>query len=570
MWKWGTLLSGFFLSLALNAQTTIPATNSPSKRSGPDTSKALSSTADLSLDSARRWTEAALTDSSNLLPLERDILFIRLAAAWKEVDHPKAEDYLSAGLDDFENKLNTENSDSRNAPKFVSMASQFISSDVMEVDRKAWNELMDRVTPRDASEAITLQAEDLAIDDDVAGAVELEKKSLSLGGSERDYLVVESLVESDSSAASHLFDQLLSVATSPNSHPMLFPELVTHVFEEEQDDETLRSFYNRDRQQRILDLLAQKAIAGKQQNDCYYAAIADPLLSHFESARQGELRSIVKDCLWRLGGKTRDEDEQLKTTDDIVRAMNETSELNRKWQLRQQAIRRAAQVDKDYGKAIQLCLDLSQRERTPMSGGLSFDEEAVMYARLGIRGALNDKDNREFERLLNLLPPRLRPELELEVVRSLAKEDKAQALLLLAHARSTLEQETPMRDEVYNAMLRESASIAPQDLNPAWRVMVRGLNRFDQTQRTKLQTQPQSAEAARAASLWKDPLYAWFMPTTAIDDETFVRACVEELDSPEYRARFRVGIISVFLSRYSEALKKTPAKSSNSVTAVKN
>ena len=246
-----------------------------------------------------------------------------------------------------------------------------------------------------------------------------------------------------------------------------------------------------------------------------------------------------------------------------MRVMNETTDAGTKSQYRQRAAQRAAEVDKDYARAIQLCLDVSEDEHSylPFWIEANLDEQALMYAKEGIRDAVAKKDNLEVERLLNLLPGRLKSTSELELVRQLARRDTRRALLLLDQARRTLEQEIPTRADTYGLMLDETANLEPGNLNLSWTVLVNGLNRFSDAQKAKAQkTGPFQEEAVRG-KLLSDPLNPWFLSEPALEDENFVRACIGDLDSPEYRARLRLGVIGRYLASYSDAVKKTLPKS---------
>ena len=80
--------------------------------------------------------------------------------------------------------------------------------------------------------------------------MEPEKKSLDLGGSEQEYWTLRSLLDTDQTAASTLFDQILRAAAKSDSNPRLLGMLVQRAFDVEEEEGSVRSFFNPERQQR--------------------------------------------------------------------------------------------------------------------------------------------------------------------------------------------------------------------------------------------------------------------------------------------------------------------------------
>jgi hypothetical protein len=554
MWKRCVLFSGILVSIAATTQTTVPA-SIPSTRSKPDTRKAVSSVADLSLDSARRWTEAALTDSSNLLPMERDFLLVRLAAAWNEIDHSKSEEYLKTALEHLRG-LSKQNGIAR-----ADNSGVFISDDVMTVDRNAWEQLVKELPARDASETLSNEA---ASQDDVAGTMELEQKSLSHGGSYRDSTTLEGLIEENREAAARLFDEMLSTAAERSSNPSLLYGLVEHAFDTDGERANAggKSFYDDARRQRILSLLAQRALSQQESDACSYSSAASQVIEHFPAVVQGQLRPVIESCKKQsdslLVDRTTQDAANSDNTDNLVRAMEQASDPKAKAFLRERAAFHAMTRDHDYERAIRLCLDASteERENMPFSGEASFDEWAVNFANQRIAAFEEKPNDRELQRILDLLPAKLKAQVEINAIPLVARRDKSRALLMLSEARETLDHESPFRTDSYIRMMSETADLVPSELTLSWKVLINGLNRFEQVREIKADYLKASSDKVEWSAPFKDAIYPSYIPERAIEDENFVRASVADLNSPEYRTSLRIGVVNAFLQRYRQALKE--------------
>jgi hypothetical protein len=550
------------------AQTAVPTPTVANPK--PEVQKALSPTAELALDAAKRWTQAAVADASHLTPLERDILLIRLAGIWKDVGRAKAQEYLKDALDHFRSDADPDASPV-NAANY-SMALESVSEELRELDRKAWDSLMEELPKWNRSGVLAREANDLAIDDDVAGAMELESESLQNGGSMIDVHTLESIIDTDPVAASKLFDQILSTAAKPTSDLNLLPRLVEDAFPQNADEEA-GNFFNKERQQSVLNTLAQLALVGKPADACNYYGPLMQAMPHFSPSLQGQLRSIASQCRQQHQADDWPSNEALASasTDDLLAAMESASKPQRKRELRQLAVRHALEVDHDYVRAIELSLSLSQPEREQLAVGAFeiFDSLAHEAALAGIRAAIQKNDEVEIRRILDVLPQAMRVGVELEGARTLHKSEKPRALLMLTDARRVLEgdQTIDISEEGYKLLLIETSELSPSDVTSAWRVLVPGLNGFEEAQRIRFK-----ALAGRSAfdqngthpSKVLDFLYPWPLPESAIQDENFVRASIDDLGSVENREKLRAGVIGAFLSRYDQAMKQ-PSKASGEV-----
>jgi hypothetical protein len=553
----------FYISVA--AQSSAPAPSVPASNRDP---VKLSPAAELALDAAKRWTDSAIADATNLKPAQRDIVLVHLAHLWKDVDHETAEHYLKEGFDHLRSDAAPDSSPENKSE--YSFALQGLSTEVREMDRKMWDRLIEELPDWSAAETIAMEAQNLAISDDVAGAMDLERKSLSRGGSMADANVLESLIGVDPAAAVSLFDQIVTTAAKAQGDSNMLTMLTQDVFSERGDPET-KSFFNQERQQRLLDVLAQLTFSGKEKGACNYSFEVVRLLSRFPTALQGQLQPLATECeQGRPGGDPSVlANQRLRTTDDLVRAMNEVSNPRDKVGLRELAARKAAQEDHDYERAIHLCLDASQAEREQEDRSFDpFDHWALNYASMATGTAVRKHDDVAIQRLLEILPPAMKASVELDAIRMLGKQDKMRALLMLSDARAILEVETPLRSESYLSLLRATADLSPADLNAAWRVLVRGLNRFDDAWRNHAQLATARSGHNRVVSL--NRLDPWPLSAAAITDESFVRASIEDLASGEIRETLRMGVAGAFLARYTDAQKERPTKPATSITAARN
>jgi hypothetical protein len=81
-----------------------------------------------------------------------------------------------------------------------------------------------------------------------------------------------------------------------------------------------------------------------------------------------------------------------------------------------------------------------------------------------------------------------------------------------------------------------------------------GLNRFDQTIRTKSQAKLLSTGMKQEKYL--NPIEPYGIPAKAVEDEGLVQAVVDDVNSAEFRASLRLGVVAAFLERYTEELKQ--------------
>jgi hypothetical protein len=544
---------GVFLSCA-GSQAQVPA--SAASADSSTHTKALKTpptAAELAIDAARRWTQATFTAGSSLQPLQRDILLVRLADIWKDVDHPKAEEYLKDALDHLRSDAAPDASPENKAN--YSAAIESVSSEVRGLDRKAWDALMEDLPKWAVSDTIARQANELAMNGDVAGAMELEAKSLQHGGSFIDVSTLNFISDTDPGTAAKLFDQIMTTAATPEGDPNLLFSLLQDAFPNKIVlDAAPDGFYSPERKQRVLNLLAKLILQGKEAGACNYG-FAENLMPNFPPQLQGQLGSVIQDCaVGGAGGATHTYgtvNGRGDTTDNLVEAMEGASDARSKASLRERAVRSASEIDHDYLRAVQLCLDVSQAEREQSVGSAErFERWAAQSAFSGVQAAFQKHDQAAAQRLLDILPPRIKPDVELYAVRRLAKPDKPRALLMLADASSVLEREVSLKPETYVSLLEETAKLSPSDVTSAWRALVRGLNRFDQANRLH-------AQSGRRFTL----LDEWPVPLGAIVDESFVRASIDDLDSAEFREQFRMGVVEAFLSRYTELLKESKTTS---------
>ena len=366
----------------------------------------------------------------------------------------------------------------------------------------------------------------------------------------------------------------LSVALSPDASeedPNLLASVVQDVFRED-NQPAAQDFFNQERKQRILNLIAQLTLPGKQGGACNYSFAAGFVMQHFPPQFQGQLEPIIADCQrtsTNVWGTERERAGQ-QSTDDLVAAMEAAPDTRTKASLRERAILHAASADHDFLRAIRLCLEASQveREQSPESAS-RFDSWASMYASRTMQAAIRKRDDLTIQNVLAMLPGRLRADVDVQAVRALSRTDRSQAVLLLDDAAKALQAEVPLRAETYVSYLWLTWKLSPENVNSAWRTVVAGLNGFNQAQRRK-------ADAIRLRKGIPDrnlqpfdALNTWVVPDSSIFDESFVRASIDDINSPEYREQFRIGMVQAFLSHYEQALKD-PAKTTTVAPGQKN
>ena len=268
MRRYRALLFWIPLSVAAIAQTMTPGVSRSSTGSPPKALRPISPAAELALDAAKRWTQEALDDSSNLPPINQELLLARIAKAWNAADHAKAQEYLKDAIEHLETKTSKSETESE--------ALSEISSDVMVVDRSMWDRLIKLLHPSDASGAIAAEAQTLVEHDDPEGALKLEKKSLELGGSWADLETLSSLIGKNQTLATELFDEILNSASTHDGNADLISEILHRL---NAQDDAFSRLLDKERRQRLADLVAQRILGGKREEACEYSLELEPLRS---------------------------------------------------------------------------------------------------------------------------------------------------------------------------------------------------------------------------------------------------------------------------------------------------
>lgn len=552
------LFLGIVLCCTAAAAQIVVAPHEAAPTFNPETKKALPTSAELALDAAKRWTEAALEDASNLPPIERDFLSVRIAKTWNGTDHAQAEEYLKAGLDHMDAYASAQEA-AKDAD--VSEVIGDISSDVMVVDRDAWNRLVKKLPGSDASDLIATEAQTFADQGDSKNAIELERKSLEQGGSQTDLETLYSLIQTNQNSASELFNEIVKTAAKPDSNPDLISGFLRRI--QNQGNEVADNFFDQERRQRLAQVVAQRTLGGNHDDACNFSLEASPLLSQYDAGTRARIQQIVNDCSRQgfYGQSDGSGSAALRSTDDLVQSMNEAVDAKVKAGLRRRAVEHAV-LDGDDERAIRLCLEASPQER--QGDVFPFDRFDIRASNLAWRAAstaLRNHDDLKFQSILAALPPGLKAQLEINAIRFTSK-DKVQSLLMLSDARNILQHELPTQTTTYFFMLSETTQLAPEDITVSWRVLGNGLNRFAQHMKTA-----QSHVGMTQSEAYVNPIYPWFMPEKALTAEGLVRAIVGDLTSPEFRACLRLTVIQAFLLRYTDAIQQLQSQRPKGITA---
>lgn len=556
------LFLGMLLCCASLAAQAPAASTARSSSASKGKAKANPAEAEVALDSAKRWTQAALEDDSNLLPTERDLLLVRLAASWKDADHAQAQEYLMVAL----SHLRSAAPDTPVAQSQRYLLVTSISNELHSVDSNAWEELIATLPKYAAADTISREAQELIDSNDIKGAMELEKKSLDRGGSESDANTLDWMIQSDSGEAEKLFDQILSTAAKPESDPNLLLVLAQNAFSDREDPE-VQTFFNGERQKRLLDLLGQVILSGNDAGGCTYTSLITPFMSRFSQDQQDQLRAVARNCSEVAKSALDTRLSPDAGTDEIVQAMEEAPDAQSKERLREWAVRRASEKDQDYFRALQLCLAASQAELDVMSGRPDrFNQWAAQSAVRGIRVALRNHDDMRIQRLLDILPSGMRAEVEVQAVRDLSKANKQKAVQMLNDARRILEDDASIQigERGCKLLMLDIADLAPADMTSGWRTMVMCLNQAERLRRMKYQAT--RTAVGNSGDHPVDPLYPLALPPAAMADESFARASIEDLDSVAYREELRLGVIGTFLESYQTAIKANQAGSAVAAT----
>ena len=551
------LFLGMLLCCASLAAQTPSASSLPSSSASKAKAKANLVEAELALDGAKRWTQAALEDDSNLQPVERDLLLVRLAASWKDADNAKAQEYFKIALDHFRMNIAPDASPSQRL--MYSSVITSISNEVHRLDPKTWNELIDGLPKWETADTISRPAQQLIDTNDIKGAMELEKKSLDRGGSESDANTLEWMIQSDSSEAAKLFDQMLNTAAKPDSDPNLLFMLAQSAFSDREGDE-VQTFFNGDRQDRLLGLVTQLLLSGKDAGGCNYSSLVAPLMSHFSPEVQGQLRTVAMNCFdgpSQVNFKSHATSEDA-STDEIVRAMEEAPDARSKERWRELAIRHASEKDEDYLRALRLCLDVSETERDVVpSWSDRFEMWADENAQKGIRVAMRNEDDAQIQRVLNSLPSEMRIEVELKAIRTISKSNRLKAVRMLADARRILmdDASSHIDEQGCKLLMIDTAELSPEEMDGGWRAMVTCLNSLERVRRMKTKAMAPPIKPGPETEHLLSLIYPCFVPSAAMTDESLVRASTEDMESAEFREELRLGVIGTFLESYQTAIK---------------
>lgn len=213
------------------------------------------------------------------------------------------------------------------------------------------------------------------------------------------------------------------------------------------------------------------------------------------------------------------------------------------------AARIASHAGHDPQRALDILGDMSDDERAaaPMMFHMQWQNCAIStIAELHKR-----HDMQAVERILDETPDNLRAELTIQAAIVSLRDDPDWSRFEAGQALRTIQKFPPDEDRAYAMLLRLYSQAAPDEAILALRTVVTALNNF----------KPMTDEEARKKGYRPGYLTETMEPLRGAGtvlmrlDENTVDAMLHDLDSPDYRAIFRLGLLYAVLDEY-EAQRK--------------
>lgn len=248
------------------------------------------------------------------------------------------------------------------------------------------------------------------------------------------------------------------------------------------------------------------------------------------------------------------------TVEENVRLAANATDVKTSARYKLAAARLAAYTHDNPQQALDILRDMSDEEREAQHDEFSGEWRNVSVA--AIDDLARRHEMRAIQPIIDATPDAMRAELTIFYAQFLVASDPELARLKTSEALRIIQKYPPDDDRTYPLLLKLYSKAAPDDALLALRIVVAGLN--DRAKDEKVQ---RLAWLGNSFADRMEPLRGAGAILLRLDEST-ADAVLRDLESPDYRAVFRLGLLYAVLDEYDARLKskqvQTPVKASQS------
>jgi hypothetical protein len=296
----------------------------------------------------------------------------------------------------------------------------------------------------------------------------------------------------------------------------------------------------------------------QKQRVCFLTSRASQVVPHLPPALAGQVNTALsscKDAIDRTFAMLNEaESLHLDTADDYMKAAADEPSIDKRAALKQQAYFKALESQNGL-QALEILRSTTPDEKQKQ---METSEDWVNAAYLAIRQLQKTRDFRGIDRVIDEVPDEYRGGLLVSYAQTLSSErdkDTARLLNVLRQARKELEEHKSCIDQDYPLLLVTYNKVDPSQTLGLLTTVVKGLNQYTGDTMEEAMKNKKNYHFRLVDSL--EP-----MPNTGLAlidfDEGTVDAAIKQLDSPDYRIVFRLGLLMASLRREAGEHPLTP------------
>jgi tetratricopeptide (TPR) repeat protein len=492
-------------------------------------------------------TDAVLKDAIDLAPLDRALLFGRLAEIWRLKDTSRAQALLQKAITEIEFNPNAESDVDRS--KRLSVLTALLTT-AAPFDERLTQQLTDllksgddkpgRFDANDTADALAKAA--LAVlDVDPNRAAALGSASLRAGRSTSFPSLLSRLRSRNQALGAALFDQALVTAGTRKDRDLLASLILIALNGPAPTDETRRT---------MIRTIEHEFLGGSGEANpnrgCSLATIIAPLLVEFDRLLPQSSANIRRGLIGcqKISSSSDAtvervlDNQPVKTVSDLLDAAGKARTIGDKALLLGRAANLAAQ-QKKFEQALEILDGLSEEQREAL--GDVWSDWRWDFAASAAVAKLKADDRQGMEKIISSTPTDLQAFVRVAVSQELADYgDTARAIELLEAARKSFlkSDDIPNVFDWYMSLLSRYGKIAPKEGPEVFREFVTVNNR----------TKPKPNEMPAV----RENLQPLKLPASVVQvDFVQMKDAASALDSRVMRIRARLGLIKSLLESAS-------------------
>ncbi len=484
-------------------------------------------------------TDQILQESKFVNPLDRAVLWGRLAAIWWKFDRERAPKWLNEAIDVVDSSPKEESASDRRR-RLSSL--RVLLSIAAPLDRRSSNRLAGllsrnelNVNDETSQNADALvQAALNVVQSDPARAAELGSACLRAGKCLSFSNLLVRLRAQNKNLGDALFAEALSRASATTDLDLL-TSLTIMAFNTLPASSELRKH---------IVVVVSRQFSGDDQHitrSCLLTPVLVPLLEQFAIA-EPQAASIVRNALiqCRRVQSSRSEDADnvwpdfpLKTVDSLLEAANKTANIEKKVVYLGRAAYLAA-GEKNFIRALSILDAFNEEEREQL--GSVWGNWRWEFASSAAIACLKQTDRYGMDKIIATTPVRLRAFVQLVVADEVSNAgDPAGAIELLEASRKAFKLDTRDLFDWYLSLVRRYAKLAPNEGVAVFREFVTNTNQFRQSETTTDATGYDSYAPVELPAALVEPDLVGILQATS------------QIKPFEIRMRIQLGFLKTFL-----------------------